>query len=1056
MTNLIIIKKIVMFLIFALPFINVNAQDYYFKNFQTENGLAHNTVLALMQDSRGFLWVGTKSGLNRLDGNSIKNFNKKNSPTYDLDNSQIYSICEDKKGLIWFGTNSGLYFYNPIDESFTKPDKTKRFIINKIICDVENRLWFISKDRIYTFNYQKNRIRNTGLLATTISTNAFRQLWFGNRKGQLRKLDMKSRRITTYQVIDSNFTVRYKTISKILSTNHRILIGTEALGLKLFDTDSERTDSIIGKDENGIEIYVRDIIEGSDNNYWIASENGLFKYSLITGNIVNFKKQVGNPFSISDNSVYSLFRDNEGGIWVGTYFGGLNYYSVQTSKFEKYFPSSSVNSLSGSAVREISSINGKNIWIGTEDAGVNMLDTATRKFITYKADGKDNSISYPNIHGLLAEKNRIYIGPLVHGLEILDIAKGKIVSKYPIHKIDGKRTSNFVMSIFRTSKKELLIGTTGSGLFTFDETSKEFHRNDGVPQTAFVYCVAEDRAGTIWTGSLWHGTFFYNPNTGKKGNIKFNGKSGLDNEVDFSIQGILEDSQNNLWFATDGGGLIQLSKNRKTFKRYTTDNGLPSNNLYRILEDEVGNLWVSSLKGLICFNIKTHSIKTFTIANGLLTDQFNYNSAYKDPKGKMYFGCVKGLIAFVPSSFDKPLPAPPLYITNFQINNQDVIPKSKDSPLKKSILDTDSIILNYKQSNFNIEFAAVSFSSPEVIRYKYKMEGLDNSWTYLKNNRKAYFTDLSPGDYVFKVIAESNIDSWKPMQKVLFVKILPPFWKTLEAYIFYALIFLLVLYLSVNYYKKDMETKNRRKLQVFELKKESEVYHAKIEFFTTIAHEIQTPLTLIKGPIGWAIEKIGEDPLKKTLLMVEKNTDRLLSLTSHLLDFRKAEINEFGLNFVNTNIAMLLRDQIDLFEPDAQKKGISLIFKEPRPNFTAFVDPEAFTKITANLLSNSIKYAKEKVSLKLFFDKLIDGFFIIEYVNDGDIIAKEDQLLIFKPFFRASNSKSKPGTGIGLSLAKSLSELHNGELKLLSSENNLTTFRLSIPIRQKFEFILGK
>lgn len=394
-----------------------------------------------------------------------------------------------------------------------------------------------------------------------------------------------------------------------------------------------------------------------------------------------------------------MFQDKREGVWAGTFFGGLNHFSTENNAFQKYFPINTANSISGNAVREICGDEENNIWIGTEDAGINKFDPEKNTFYHFSNGKLPSDLSYPNIHGLMVNKDEVFAGPFLQGLEILDRKTGKVVKRFPVIRHRESAIHAFIMSIAKTSSGKILVGTTGAGLFYYEPQMKTLVSIPQIPQKSFVYAIAEDHTGTIWTGSLANGAFFYNPKTGKYGNVSFKRKINPPPTED-QIQGIFEDSDNTLWFATEGGGLIKLSKDHKTFKRFDAKIGFPTNNIFRILEDNGHNLWMSSLKGLICFNIKTEKFNVYSKSNGLLTDQFNYNSAYKDKDGKMYFGSVKGLIAFHPDSLKKKTPVPPLYITAIHISPNSDTEKADAS--KKSITSYDSIALAHDQSTFDI------------------------------------------------------------------------------------------------------------------------------------------------------------------------------------------------------------------------------------------------------------------------------------------------------------------------------------------------------------------
>ncbi|QKJ30699.1 histidine kinase [Mucilaginibacter mali] len=1048
----------------CLPFIVLlsvtvcKGQSYYFKHYQADEGLAHNTVITVIQDSKGLMWIGSRGGLNRFDGYTFKTYRNKKNKFGSIGNNIVNSIAEDKKGMLWVGTGRGIYKYDPYTEVFTPLDGVPQTGVSYILIDRKNNLWFLVDGELYEYKQAQSKLADMKMRGSCLAFDGSENLWMGNDDGVVRIYNINTSQFSETRIVDKSVPANLRSISKILPTQrNEVLIGCFKQGLKSYNVKTGVIRSLLQHNSDNTEIYVRDITAESDDKYWVATESGIYIYNLATNTSYNLRKRAGDPYSISDNAVYAVCKDNQDGMWVGTFFGGLNYYSKENARFEKYYPLLGVNSISGNAVREICRDNKGNLWIGTEDAGINKFNLKSGQFTGYKPNGRQSGISYPNIHGLLAVGDQLFVGPFLHGMEVMDVRTGLVTDRFKLIGEKNHMISDFVLCIYLTKDSTLLVGTTGtgSGLFAYDRKAKQFTRVKQIPYNSYVYDIKEDAEGNIWTGSIAQGAFYYNPKTGKHGNIRFGDK--VDNKIvnEFAVYGILEDSNHAMWFTTEGGGLIKLSPDRKTIKKFTTENGLPSNVLFRMLEDNSKHLWLSSLRGLVCIDMHTDQFKIYTQSNGLITDQFNYNSAYKDVDGKMYFGSVKGMVAFNPAEFGQRDPSPPTYITGFQISNKEIVPGTEDGPLTKSILYTDTIVLAHDQNNFSIEFASLNYSSPKVTRYKYLMKGLDHDWTYLNSNRNAYFTDLSAGKYTFIVQAESNVGSWAGKERRLFIQILPPFWKSYTAYFCYLLILVISLYLSIRYYHQYLERKNLNKLQLFEHEKEKEIYQAKIEFFTNIAHEIQTPLTLIVGPVERLIKKAEEQPaIKKSLLMVEKNARRLADLTAQLLDFRKTEMDQFGLNFVNVNINDLLKEQIAAFKQEAEKYKISLNLELPKSQVVAFVDREALVKIFSNLVSNAVKYAATKATISIVSFKDKDEQFIIRFINDGKAIPEEFQEQIFEPFFRL-RANEKPGTGIGLSLAKSLTELHNGSLTLASGNADNIVFELRLPVHQKFEFKLS-
>ncbi|NII29177.1 histidine kinase [Pseudoflavitalea sp. X16] len=1032
--------------------------QYYFTHYQVEDGLVHNSVASILQDSRGLVWIGTRGGLNRFDGYTFKACKNQENKFGSIGNNVIMVIAEDKKGMLWIGTGKGIFMYNPYSEVFTPLDIAPQTYIDYLLIDSNNNLWFLANHSLYKYDQGEKKVEHLKIRASCLALDRSMNLWVGSNDGVIGIYTHRTHSVTNVRIIDESVPANRRSISKIVPINDQeVLVGCFKQGLKSYNAKTGEIRSLPLRNINNTDIYVRDITAGSNQQYWIATESGIYIYDLATNTSQNLRKRAGDPYSIADNAVYTICKDNQGGMWAGTYFGGLNYYSAANARFEKYYPVQGANSISGDAVGTICADSRGDLWIGTEDAGINKFTIKTGQFTHYTATGKRGNISYPNIHGLLALGDQLFIGSFFHGMEIMDMRTGLVTDRFPFIGDKNDKVSDFILRFYFTKDSTLLVGTAynGSGLFIYDRKHKTFSRIHQIPYNSYVFDVIEDEQGTIWTGSTTQGAFYYNPKTGGQGNFRFG--DTLNSEIinEFPVHNIFEDSYHSIWFATAGGGLIKLAPDRKTIKKFTTANGLPSNVVFCILEDNSKHLWISSLSGLTCLDLRSEQCKTYTQPNGLITDQFNFNSAYKDVNGKMYFGSVKGMIAFNPAEFDQQDASPPIYITGFQINNKEIKPDDKGGPLTKSVLFTDTIVLAYDQNNFSIEFAALNYSSTGVTRYRYFMTGVNKDWTYLNTNRNAWFTDLGPGNYLFTVRAESNVGSWTSKERRLFIRILPPFWKSNTAYLLYTLTIGIILYLLIRYYHRYLDSKNRNKLQLFEHEKEKEIYQFKIDFFTNIAHEIQTPLTLIVGPVERLMNKVEDQPnIKKSLLMVQKNANRLADLTEQLLDFRQTEIEQFGLNFVNVDINKLLREQTDSFREFAQESGISLSIDLPEIHIVAFVDREALMKICGNLISNAIKYAASRATVRMA--SLTDGEekITISFCNDGKGIPAEFHQKIFEPFFRLRN-KEKPGTGIGLPLAKSLTELHNGSLTLVSGKTNEIIFVLTLPVHQKIEFNLS-
>jgi signal transduction histidine kinase/ligand-binding sensor domain-containing protein len=1016
----------------------VHAQPYYFRHYEVENGLSNNTVFDCIQDKDGFMWFGTKDGLNRFDGYRFKVFNIHNPDKNNLSRDLISSFGKDKNGQLWVGSEKGLFLFDSRTESLLPfADSIKD--IHQIHFDKKDRLWFLAGSTICRYNFETKTLKKftadvyfnvTGLAETDDST-----LWFSSSDGRLHRYNEQTERFTSFDMFAHSKPVVSKWIQQIFADTHNnIYIGTNSQGIKKFNTLTTEYEDILTYNDDGTTIYVRDIISANANEIWFATESGIFILDETTGRFTNLRKRFLDPYSLSDNAVYTLYKDNENGIWAGTYFGGVNYWPKQYFSFQKFFPDYTDKTISGSAVREICEDGFGNLWVGTEDAGITRINSLTKKITHYKPTGAPTSIANSNIHGLLVVGKNLWIGTFERGLDIMDIESGKVIRHFESGPGPNDLKSDFIVTLLRTRSGIIYLGTN-NGLYRYNEKEENFSPVKEFAPGGFIASLLEDHEGTIWAGTHGNGIRYFNPSTGVSGFYKteVNNKNSLSANI---VNAIYEDVRNELWFATEGGGLCKLNPKTNTFTRYTTQDGLPSNFIFKVLEDASENLWVTTSKGLVNINRHKEQITVYTRANGLLNDQFNYNSGYKAADGTIYFGSVRGMITFNPSRRYQSNFVPPVFITGFQVNNKELeIDKDDKRMLSSTILYTDNITLSHDQSTFSIDFAALSYSSPERTEYSYKMEGVDKDWTRIETNRRVYYTNIKPGSYQFKLKASSRGFQGN-YEKSLAIKILPPLWATPLAYAGYIAVGLLIAFYLLRSYHKIQENK-----------KEKEIYEAKIDFFTNIAHEIKTPLTLIKGPVDNLGDMVEEVPaIRQDVAMMERNTKRLVNLVNQILDFRQTEAKGFSLDFSTVNMNELVRENFVSFEALAAKRKISYTLHLPATTVYLSADAEALTKILTNLFSNAVKYAESKVVVTLYTPSKDDPSLYLDIRNDGNIIPDDMKEKIFEPFVRLKETLRQKGTGIGLALARSLTELHGGNLFCKGSEEGMNVFVLRLPM----------
>ncbi len=1039
-----VLLLITCFTVAALPAV---AQPYYFKTYQVENGLSNNAVLSSLLDKKGFLWLGTLDGLNRFDGYSFKVFLPDKSVPKSLGNNYIHTLYE-YNGMIWAGTEKGLFRMNPATEQFDHFAAGGEAAIRDIKADGTGNIWFVAD-----FTLVKYTVRNGAIQrfepakyfdASSVCIGADSALWVATRNGCIKKYDAAHNSFISYNLYDHSPPAISNIINKIYDSGQGfLLVGTAKQGIKQFDLRTGTYKDIIRANPDGTPIFVRDIISKDKDTYWIATESGIYIYNSRQQSIHHLQKQYNNPWALSDNAVYTLCRDAEGGIWAGTYFGGLNYCPERYTFFEKFFPIANENSLTGNAVREIRADQAGNLWIGTEDEGLNKLDAITHQFSSFKPSGKTTDISNTNLHGLLLTGDTLWIGTFESGLDLFNIRTNKVMRHYQADGKPGSFASNFIYSISRTPDGTILL-VTAAGIYRVLPDRSGFTPFPGLPQYVFYTSVLQDSKGLIWAGTSRDGLYFMDPQKGAQLLLKNN-----------RINQVMEDSRGNVWITTESG-LYQYKRHTGAWAAYTTKQGFPSNLMYCILEDEQHRqLWISTSKGLVRFAPETGQLRIFTKANGLLSDQFNYSSAYEDNAGNMYFGSVKGMIRFNPASFVENLHEPPVYFTGFQVSNRELEIGGKDGILHQSIIFTDTIRLPYNQSSFSINFAALSYSAPEMTQYAYKMEGLREEWTYLSTNRKVYFTELLPGKYRFRLKAANNSGQWNGHERLLFIEVLPPFWASPLAFVAYVLSIILIGWLLMRNYTRRARERHQRRIELLEHEKEKEIYRSKIEFFTNVAHEIRNPLTLIKGPLEKALKKAANSPDIVTYLrMMERNTNRLVELSQQLLDFRQTEKEGFRLSFVRTNVSYLLKGLYETFQPIAEEQHFRYVLQLPEQDLFAYLDVETFRKIAGNLIDNALKYGAGEVHIQLAMETPDRNWFMLVVTSDGPLIPDNWKEKIFEPFVRLKPTAGKPGSGIGLALARSLAILHHGILYLETTTRN--TFILRLPVHQDVEFEFKK
>ena len=1027
-------------------------EHYYFKNLSIRNGLSQNTVNAILQDRKGFMWLGTKDGLNRYDGLSFRKFKHDAANPRSIGNSFITSLYEDFNGNIWVGTDAGVYIYYPEKEAFEEFDcqsleKTRiERSVSMIAGDKQGRVWIaVEAQGMFCYDARQKLLRNYPLSEISSNIKCFTfdsggTLWLGFYGDGLYYSKDNLATVHPYgSPEDGKREFEGGVITKIVQGNYNCLyIGSVKEGVSELNLTSGQVRNLLAIDESGESIFCRDLLPYSDNELWIGTESGIYIYNLRTAQFIHLRASLYDSYSLSDNAIYALYKDREEGLWIGSYFGGVDYYPRQYTYFAKYYPKNIANSLHGKRVREFCRADDGTLWIGTEDGGLNHFNPKTKEFHFFEP-----SAGFTNIHGLCMDGSHLWVGTFSKGLRVIDTRTGVVLRTYTEGHTPHSLNDNSIFSICRTSAGEIYLGTL-FGLLRYNRTQDNFDR---IPELngKFVYDIKEDSYGNLWLATYANGAYCYDVSARRWKNYVFDAEDERSLPYD-KVLSVFEDSYRQIWLTTQGGGFCLFHPDTETFTRYGLKDGLPNDVVYQIVEDDDRFLWLTTNNGLVRFDPKTMEMKVFSTANGLPTNQFNYRSGFKDEAGNIYLGSINGFVAFDPRTFAENRQVPAVAITDFLLFNKEVSVGETDSPLKSSITFSDKVVLTADQNSFSFRIAALSYQAPRMNKLMYKLEGFDEGWLTIGESPLVTYSNLGYGDYVFKVKASNSDGVWNEQETSLHLSILPPFYLSGWAYCFYVLFFMGCLVCVIFYFKRRNYRKQHRQMEMLEQEKEREVYHAKIDFFTNVAHEIRTPLTLIKGPLeNIILKKEVDSETKEDLYIMKQNTERLLNLTNQLLDFRKTETRGFRLNFTECDVVAVLRETYLRFTSLAKQKGLDFILELPQECFMADVNQEALTKIISNLLNNGVKYASTYLRISLETD---EKAFHIRTFNDGEMIPDTMKEEIFKPFVRLDKEDEvTTGTGIGLALSRSLAELHQGSLMMEKGEE-VNCFCLTLPVNQ--------
>lgn len=1054
-THLLRIKSLIFIL--ALSALHAFSIDLNFRYYMVESGLSSNTVYVIIQDSKGFIWIGTEDGLNRFDGYTFHSYRNIPRDEASIVNNYIYAIYEDSREKLWVGTETGISTYDYKSNSFHFFDKkTQKGIglsdkIQNIIADKDENIWISSfRQGVFFYNTKQDLLKmysfdnyilnkQEPIFVTCIYRDRDGTIWAlaNNTKYQMYKFDAKKDQfIPAFPKASPEMLARLGGYSMLEDTFGTLWLGTWTNGLLEINKKEGILQAYLNTDNVDKVLHIHSIMEYEPGKLLIGSNDGLTSFSV--SSVIGNKRDshIKEPI-LSNRFVYPIFKDREGGLWIGTYYGGINYASPNRNYFTSYTHDRYENSLSGNVVSTFCEDMSGNLWIGTDDGGLNYFSPKSEQFTVYKTDKTKNSLSYHNVHALCIDGNELWIGTYTGGLNVMNLTTKRFRYYYNNPSDETSLDANNIYSLYKDSYGNIWIGTT-TGINLYDRKGDRFHRMKKL-NTMIIDILQV--GNTIWFATIGDGLHTYNLETKKWDVYRFN-PNNASSLISDDVICLCSDETNQLWIGTNSG-LCSFDGESRSFIQNSVD--FKSNAISSIFSDN-GTLWIATTRGLVSFNPKTNQYRTFTKDDGLLSNQFTGKSGIKTSSGRIYLGTASGFNAFYPKQIVINRHIPQVEITDFQLFNKseniyDYMSYNKDSILQ--------LTLSHNKNGFSFEYTALSYYAPEKNEYAFILEGFDKQWNYVGKERKAAYTNIPPGEYYFKVKASNNDGMWNDNGVILKLVITPPFWWSKWSISLYVLLIIGALITFLNYIRRREEKRNAERIEKIKNEQEKEAYDSKLNFFTSIAHEIRTPVSLIIGPLEQIIntsQSLPED-IREDLNIIDRNSQRLLNLVNQLLDFRKIEKEVIQISLSYENVCEFLQNLYDRFKPFIENKQIKFVYIYDNKDFHAGIDVENLTKAVSNLLNNASKYTKDSIELILRTKGDEDSYEIC-IKDNGAGISENEQDKIFRPFYQISE-RHQSGTGLGLYLVKSIIDACDGDIKIESELGNGLSFSIFLPINKQ-------